>query len=60
MRRFTSLWLLAVIAPVPAGAADFPATVVGISDGDTITVLKADKTQIRVRLHGIDAVRRVI
>ncbi len=29
--------------------------VVGVSDGDTITVLTPDKTQIRVRLYGIDA-----
>jgi len=29
--------------------------VVGISDGDTVTVLTARREQIRVRLHGIDA-----
>lgn len=29
--------------------------VVGISDGDTIKVLSADKQQIKCRLHGIDA-----
>jgi len=29
--------------------------VVGVSDGDTITVLSADKQQIKIRLAGIDA-----
>ncbi len=29
--------------------------VVGVSDGDTITVLTAEKSQIKVRLAGIDA-----
>jgi endonuclease YncB( thermonuclease family) len=33
--------------------------VVGITDGDTITVLRG-RTLVKVRLHGIDAVRRVI
>jgi len=28
--------------------------VVGVSDGDTITVLSADKTQHKIRLYGID------
>lgn len=32
----------------------FPAKVVKISDGDTITVLTPDYQQIRVRLYGID------
>jgi micrococcal nuclease len=31
--------------------------VIGVADGDTITVLR-DTTQIRVRLHGIDAPER--
>jgi hypothetical protein len=47
--------LLIVLAPTPSHAADFSAKVVGISDGDTLTVLKADKTQVKIRLHGIDA-----
>ncbi len=33
----------------------FEATVVGISDGDTITVLDSRKTQHKIRLAGIDA-----
>ncbi|MCA9070602.1 MAG: thermonuclease family protein [Planctomycetaceae bacterium] len=29
--------------------------VVGISDGDTLTILDADKKQHKIRLHGIDS-----
>jgi endonuclease YncB( thermonuclease family) len=36
-----------------APAQEFSAKVVGVSDGDTITVLK-DRTQVHVRLNGID------
>lgn len=36
-------------------AASINGKVVGVSDGDTITVLDASKTQIKVRLEGIDA-----
>ncbi len=43
------LWLLASIAL----AADFTGRVVGVSDGDTITVLHNGVGE-RIRLHGID------
>jgi endonuclease YncB( thermonuclease family) len=49
--------LLAVVAAALAAGAppgDFSARVVGVSDGDSLTVLKGH-TQIRVRLHGVDA-----
>lgn len=36
-------------------AGEFSARVVGVADGDTITVLTASKENIRVRLQGIDA-----
>lgn len=36
-------------------SAVFLATVVGISDGDTLTVLKQDKQQVKIRLAEIDA-----
>jgi endonuclease YncB( thermonuclease family) len=47
--------ILLLLAPTTARAADFPAKVVGISDGDTLTALKPDKTQVKIRLQGIDA-----
>jgi micrococcal nuclease len=50
--RLVALIVLAWV--VPARAEDFSGKVVGVSDGDTITVLR-DRTPIKVRLHGIDA-----
>lgn len=46
-------FLLAVFA-LPA-FADVTGVVVGVADGDTVTVLDADKTQHKVRVAGIDA-----
>jgi len=50
-------FLLAIFAlTLPLHAwADFTGNVVGIADGDTITVLGADKMQHKIRLTGIDA-----
>ena len=53
MRRIFTL-LLVLLAARPACGSDYAARVVGIADGDTITVLR-DRTQVRIRLHGIDA-----
>lgn len=36
-------------------AAEYQGKVIGVSDGDTITVLDSSKTQHKVRLAGIDA-----
>ncbi len=44
----SALWLLSA-----ALAADFTGRVVGVADGDTITVLHKGKGE-RIRLHGID------
>ncbi len=53
MRRL--FFLLLLVLAFPACAADYAGRVIGIADGDTITVLTADKTQHRIRLWGIDA-----
>jgi micrococcal nuclease len=47
--------LIALACASAAHAADFPGKVVGVSDGDTLTVLRADRTPVKVRLYGIDA-----
>lgn len=52
MKHFLSIFLL--LFAFQASAADFTARVVGISDGDTITVLSSEKKQTRIRLYGID------
>jgi endonuclease YncB( thermonuclease family) len=46
--------LLAVFA-YDALAASLAGRVVGVSDGDTVTVLTAENRQFRIRLAGIDA-----
>jgi hypothetical protein len=47
--------LLLFVLALPACAAEYSARVVGVSDGDTITVLSAEKKPIKIRLWGIDA-----
>lgn len=49
--NFIFFCLLALQAP----AWSFEAIVIGVSDGDTITVLDAQKNQHKIRLAGIDA-----
>jgi endonuclease YncB( thermonuclease family) len=49
---FFALLLFAVTA---ASAAELRGTVVGVTDGDTITVLDRDQKQHKIRLAGIDA-----
>jgi endonuclease YncB( thermonuclease family) len=51
-RWFIALFLSCFAIASPA-VADFAGKVVGISDGDTMTVLR-DRTQVRIRLYGID------
>jgi endonuclease YncB( thermonuclease family) len=47
--------LVLALSPVQA---DFPARVIGITDGDTIKVLDESNTQHKIRLAGIDAPER--
>lgn len=53
MKRMAFLLLCLITAP--ASAQTYKAKVVGVSDGDTVTVLTAEKKQVRIRLFGIDA-----
>jgi endonuclease YncB( thermonuclease family) len=50
-----ALWVVScVVAAGVAGAEEFAGRVVGITDGDTIKVLRADRAET-VRLQGVDA-----
>ena len=49
-----SLLCLGLFATAPRAADTIEGRVVGISDGDTITVLTPGKEQVRVRLAEID------
>src|SRR5215475_3929319 len=50
-----ALLLLGLLLPVCACAQTITGKVVGVSDGDTITVLDASNQQHKIRLEGIDA-----
>ena len=54
-RLRTAAFLILVVAACTAAAATLEGKVVGVSDGDTITVLSADRQQHKIRLAGIDA-----
>lgn len=56
-QSLTRLIVVAVLAlaGLPACAYNVEGRVVGVSDGDTITVLDSTKTRHRIRLAGIDA-----
>ena len=59
-RIFTQIAFLLTLASVSLGLAakDITGRVVAVSDGDTLTVLDASKTQHKIRLAGIDAPER--
>lgn len=46
---------LIALAAFNASATTIMGRVVGVADGDTVTVLDADKTQHKIRVAGIDA-----
>jgi endonuclease YncB( thermonuclease family) len=49
------LLFVSVLLAQPAAAEELLGQVVGISDGDTLTLLTQDHRQVRMRLAGIDA-----
>ena len=53
-RTILSLILFLSMAATAFGQR-FPVTVVGITDGDTFTVINRDKLQLKIRIVGIDA-----
>lgn len=59
-RRTTAVaaFLGLAVAAATVHATDLQGRIVGIADGDTITLLDADKQQHRIRLAGIDAPER--
>jgi endonuclease YncB( thermonuclease family) len=53
-RTFVFLFVLLLALPVLARET-ITGKVVGVSDGDTLTVLVEGRRQVKVRLHGVDA-----
>ena len=55
-RRFAciAILLFATTVGLASPLPDLSGKVVGVHDGDTITLLTTDKTQVKVRLEGID------
>lgn len=53
--QFLAGVVVAMTAALPVVAATLEGVVVGVSDGDTVTVLDSDQQQHKIRLSGIDA-----
>ncbi len=54
----TALVCVAFDSPLAVAAAELEGTIVAVADGDTVTLLDADRRQHRIRLDGIDAPER--
>jgi len=53
--KFPALTVAALLATAPVLADTLQGRVVGVADGDTVTVLDSSNTQWKIRLIGIDA-----
>lgn len=53
-----ALLFAGLLTTLPAAATPWVGTVVGVADGDTLTLLAADRVSHRIRLDGIDAPER--
>lgn len=58
MPVFRLLLFALLLSPLAAHAVEWSGTVVGISDGDTLTLVDGVKTTHRIRIDGIDAPER--
>lgn len=54
-RWITALCLVGLVASTHAGTHQIKGRIVGVADGDTITMLDVDNRQHKIRLDGIDA-----
>src|SRR3954468_21743822 len=54
LRSIIVLAALLLMLATPAGAEEFAGRVVGVSDGDTVKVLREPKETVKVRLAEID------
>ena len=55
LRCITALCLVGLVASTHAGTHTIEGRIVGVSDGDSITLLDAENRQHKIRLDGIDA-----
>lgn len=55
LKRLCFSLFLIVLFTLPCHAEEMIGKIVGISDGDTATLLTPDKVQVKIRLYGIDA-----
>lgn len=57
MHRFTPIFplLFLLAAATPGFAQSITGRVIGVYDGDSLTLLTAEKRQVKIRLFGIDA-----
>jgi len=54
-KKFLTVLVMLALMTVFGQAQEITGKVVGVHDGDTITLLTAEKEQVKVRLEGIDA-----